>query len=153
MRDSSLYFYFICAIIIGSRRRYREGSAIVITWRHEKPIGDVSLHIWIPPKVARAHLIITARGIYNCWYRWQISTIFLTRATQLIILHNVETREADRWCVSSYMDSTEGRARPFNYYSARYLQLLVQVTNKYHFLTRATQLIILTSEPYINRQN
>ena len=44
---------------IGSRRRDREGLAIVITWRHEKPIGDVSRHIWIPPKVARAHLIIT----------------------------------------------------------------------------------------------
>ena len=65
MCDSSLYFYFICAMSIGSRRRDREGLAIVITWRHEKPIGDVSRHIWIPPKVARAHLIIKARGKYR----------------------------------------------------------------------------------------
>ena len=43
----------------------REGLAIVITERHEKSIGYVSLSIRIPPKVPRAHVVVTASGKYN----------------------------------------------------------------------------------------
>ena len=43
----------------------REGLAIVITERHEKSIGYVSPSIQIPPKVPRAHVIVTASRKYN----------------------------------------------------------------------------------------
>ena len=43
----------------------REGLAMVITERHEKLVGYVSPSIPIPPKVPRAHVVVTAKGNYD----------------------------------------------------------------------------------------